>query len=69
MLDRAAKRCGNRLEKALVDQDFKDEVVIHGALLNIIVEAVRRNAADQGKCLVPQFKRWVVEQVNGTLMR
>ncbi len=31
LLDQAAERCGNRLEKALVDQGFKDEVLIHGA--------------------------------------
>ncbi|MGW1658455.1 IS5 family transposase [Streptomyces atratus] len=68
LLDQAAERCGNRLEKALVDQGFKDEVVIHGALLDITVEVVRRNPDDQGKGFVPQPKRWVVEQTNGTLM-
>ncbi|WSC50086.1 transposase [Streptomyces sp. NBC_01762] len=68
LLDQAAERCGNRLEKALVDQGFKDEVVIHGALLDIAVDVVRRNPGDQGKGFVPQPKRWVVEQVNGTLM-
>ncbi|WP_406190532.1 transposase [Streptomyces sp. NBC_01017] len=68
LLDQAAERCGNRLEKALVDQGFKDEVIIHGALLDITVEVVRRNPADKGKGFVPQPKRWVVEQVNGTLM-
>jgi transposase len=68
LLDQAAERCGMRLEKALVDQGFKDEVVIHGALLDIEVEVVRRNPADQGKGFVPQPKRWVVEQTNGTLM-
>lgn len=68
LLDLAAERCGMRLEKALVDQGFKDEVIIHGALLDITVEVVRRNPADQGKGFVPQPKRWVVEQVNGTLM-
>jgi hypothetical protein len=52
-----------RLEKALADQGFKDEVVIHGALLDIDVEVVRRNPADQGQGFVPQPKRWVVEQV------
>lgn len=68
LLDQAADKCGMRLEKALVDQGFKDEVVIHGALMDIDVEVVRRNPADQGKGFVPQPKRWVVEQVNGTLM-
>ncbi|WP_055628180.1 IS5 family transposase [Streptomyces hirsutus] len=68
LLDQAAERCGMRLEKALVDQGFKDETVIHGALLGITVETVRRNPGDQGKGFVPQPKRWVVEQANGTLM-
>lgn len=68
LLDQAAERCGMRLEKALVDQGFKDEVVIHGVLLDIDVEVVRRNPEDQGKGFVPQPKRWIVEQVNGTLM-
>jgi transposase len=31
LLDQAAERCGMRLEKALVDQGFKDAVIIHGA--------------------------------------
>ncbi|WP_406408564.1 IS5 family transposase [Streptomyces sp. NBC_01643] len=68
LLDQAAERCGNRLEKALVNQGFKDEVVIHGAMLDITVDVVRRNPADQGKGFVPQPKRRGVEQVNGTLM-
>ena len=46
---------------------FKDEAIIHGALLDITVEVVRRNPADQGKGFFPQLKRWVVEQVDGTL--
>lgn len=58
LLDLAAERCGMRLEKALVDQGFKDEVIIHGALLDINVEVVRRNTDDQGKGFVPQPKRW-----------
>ncbi|WTQ63277.1 IS5 family transposase [Streptomyces sp. NBC_00161] len=68
LLDQAAERCGMHLEKALVDQGFKDEVIVHGALLDIDVEVVRRNPSDQGKGFVPQPKRWVVEQTNGTLM-
>lgn len=43
-------------------------MVIHGAVKDITVEVVRRNPDDQGKGFVPQSKRWVVEQVNGTLM-
>ncbi|OEJ62422.1 transposase [Streptomyces agglomeratus] len=68
LLDQTAERCGMRLEKALVDQGFKDEVIIHGVLLDIDVEVVRRNPADHSKGFVPQPKRWVVEQTNGTLM-
>lgn len=68
LLDQAAERCGMRLEKVLVDQGFKDEVLIHGALLDIDVEVVRRNPDGQGKGFVPQPKRWIVEQANGTLM-
>ncbi|WWQ69363.1 IS5 family transposase (plasmid) [Streptomyces sp. Q6] len=68
LLDQAAERCGNRLEKVLIDQGFKDEVLIHGALLDIDVEVVRRNPDGQGKGFVPQPKRWIVEQANGTLM-
>jgi transposase len=66
LLDQAARRCGNRLEKALVDQGFKDAVIIHGAVLGITVDVVKRNPEDKG--FVPQPKRWVVEQVNGTLI-
>jgi hypothetical protein len=49
-----------------VDTGFKDEVAIHGALLGIDVEQVKQ--ADASKGFVPQHHRWVVEQVNGTLM-
>lgn len=68
LLDQVAERCGNRLEKALVDQGFKDEVLIRGALLDIDVEVARHNRDDQGKGIVAQPKRWIVEQVNGTLI-
>lgn len=68
LLDQAAERCGMRLEKVLVDQGFKEAVIVHGALLDSDVEVVRRNPADQGKGFVPHPKRWVVEQTNGTLM-
>jgi hypothetical protein len=66
LLDQAAERCGNRLEKALVDQEFKDEVVIHGTMLDITVDVVRRNPADHGKGFVPDPKIWVVKQVKST---
>ncbi|GGV59231.1 hypothetical protein GCM10010245_92260 [Streptomyces spectabilis] len=32
----------------------------------IWVEVVRRNPGDHGKGFIPQPKRWIVEQVNGT---
>ncbi|WP_370424187.1 hypothetical protein [Streptomyces sp. QH1-20] len=51
-----------------MDQGFKDEVVIHSTLMDITVEVVRRTPEDQGKGFVPQPKRWIVEQINGTLM-
>ncbi len=51
-----------------MDQGFKDEVVIHGVLNDIDVEVVHRNPDDKGKGFVPQPKRWIVEQVNGTLL-
>lgn len=68
LLGQAAERCGMRLEEVLVDQDFKGAVIIHGAMKDITVEVVRRDPEDQGKGFVPQPKRRVVEQVNGTLM-
>jgi transposase len=52
--------------KAWVDAGFKDDVAIHGALLGIDVEVVKRSTATSG--FVPQQHRWVVEQTNGTLM-
>jgi transposase len=52
--------------KAWVDAGFKDDVAIHGAVRGIDVEQVLRSDATSG--FVPVAKRWVVEQVNGTLM-
>lgn len=52
--------------KAWVDAGFKDDVAIHGAVLGIDVEQVKR--ADTGSGFVPVKRRWVVEQTNGTLM-
>ena len=56
----------DRAEKALVDQGFKKTVVDHGKQYGIDVEIVERNPADTG--FVPQAKRWIIEQTNGTLM-
>jgi transposase len=52
--------------KAWVDAGFKDDVAIHGAVLGIDVEQVKRNDTTAG--FVPVKRRWVVEQTNGTLM-
>ncbi|WP_432986311.1 IS5 family transposase [Dactylosporangium sp. CA-233914] len=54
------------VSKAWVDAGFKDDVAIHGALMGIDVEQVKRTDTRPG--FVPIAKRWVVEQVNGTLM-
>jgi transposase len=52
--------------KAWVDAGFKDDVAIHGAVRGIDVEQVLRSDSRAG--FVPIAKRWIVEQVNGTLM-
>jgi hypothetical protein len=52
--------------KAWVDAGFKDDVAIHGAVHGIDVEQVLRSDSRPG--FVPIAKRWIVEQVNGTLM-
>jgi transposase len=52
--------------RAWVDAGFKHDLAIHGALLGIDVEVVKRGDTLPG--FVPIAKRWVVEQTNGTLM-
>jgi transposase len=52
--------------RAFVDAGFKDDVMIHGAVLGITVEQVKRSDSRPG--FVPVAKRWVVEQTHGTLM-
>jgi transposase len=52
--------------KAWVDAGFKDDVAIHGAVRGIDVVQVLRSDTTAG--FVPIAKRWIVEQVNGTLM-
>jgi transposase len=54
------------VSKAWVDAGFKDDVAIHGAVLGIDVEQVKRSDASAG--FVPIARRWVVEQTHGTLM-
>jgi transposase len=66
LLDQAAEHAGKTVRKALVDQGFKNQVVLHGAGLGIDVEIVARNPQDKG--FVPQPKRWRVEQTYGILI-
>jgi transposase len=52
--------------RAYVDAGFKDDVMIHGAVLGITVEQVKR--VDTRPGFVPLAHRWVVERTHGTLM-
>lgn len=54
------------VEKAPVNQGFKNAVVAHGQKVNIEVEVVERKPVQTG--FVPQAKRWVVERTYGILM-
>lgn len=65
LLDKVAADT-DTVEKALVDQGFKNTVVAHGQKVGIEVEVVERNPAQTG--FVPQAKRWVVERAYGILM-
>ncbi|CAL9656594.1 IS5 family transposase ISScl1 (plasmid) [Streptomyces sp. enrichment culture] len=65
LLDKVAADT-DAVEKALVDQGFKNAVVAHGDKVGIEVEVVERNPAQTG--FVPQAKRWVVERAYGILM-
>ncbi|WP_405561222.1 IS5 family transposase [Streptomyces canus] len=65
LLDKVAADT-DAVEKALVDQGFKNAVVAHGEKVGIAVEVVERNPAQSG--FVPQAKRWVVERAFGILV-
>jgi transposase len=52
--------------RAWVDAGFKQDLALHGAVLGIDVEVVKRSDTRPG--FVPIRRRWIVEQVNGTLM-
>ncbi|MFV2104907.1 transposase, partial [Micromonospora sp. LOL_024] len=52
--------------RAWVDAGFKQDLALHGAVLGVDVEVVKRSDTKPG--FVPIRKRWIVEQVNGTLM-
>ena len=65
LLDKVAEHTPT-VTHAWVDAGFKQDFALHGAVLGIDVEAVRRSDARPG--FIPVKKRWIVEQVNGTLM-
>ncbi|MET7729725.1 IS5 family transposase [Streptomyces mirabilis] len=65
LLDTVAERAPSTV-KALVDQGFKQSVVLHGRSLGVDVEIVERNPQDVG--FVPQPIRWRVEQTFGILI-
>jgi transposase len=54
------------VSRAWVDAGFKQDLALHGAVLGVDVEVVKRTDTRPG--FVPIRKRWIVEQVNGTLM-
>ncbi|MET7951251.1 IS5 family transposase [Micromonospora sp. NPDC005324] len=54
------------VSRAFVDAGFKQDLALHGAVLGVDVEIVKRSDTRPG--FVPIRKRWIVEQVNGTLM-
>lgn len=51
---------------AWVDGGFKKDVAVHGAVVGVDIQVVKRS--DDLPGFVPVHKRWIVEQVNGTLM-
>ncbi|WP_431911842.1 IS5 family transposase [Micromonospora carbonacea] len=53
--------------RAWVDAGFKQDLALHGAVLGVDVEVVKRSDTRPG--FVPVRKRWIVEQTYGTLMR
>ena len=63
LLDKVA---ADTVQKALVDQGFKNAVVTHGQTVGIEVEIVERNPAQTA--FVPIPKRWIVERAYGFLM-
>ncbi|MGH1556594.1 hypothetical protein ACRAWF_47140 [Streptomyces sp. L7] len=64
LLDKVAADT-DAVEKALVDQGFKNTAAAHGRKVNIEVEVVERNPTRTG--FVPQATRWVVERACGIL--
>ncbi|BCL12653.1 IS5 family transposase [Micromonospora sagamiensis] len=52
--------------RAWVDAGFKQDFALHGAVLGVDVEVVKRSDSRPG--FVPVRRRWIVEQTYGTLM-
>jgi transposase len=65
LLDKVAADT-DTVQKALVDQGFKNAVVAHGQTVGIEVEVVERNPGQAG--FVPIPRRWIVERAYGILM-
>lgn len=64
LLDKVAADT-DTVQKALVDQGFKNAVVAHGQTVGIEVEIGERNPSRTG--FVPIPKRWIVERAYGIL--
>jgi len=52
--------------RAWVDAGFKQDMALHGAVVGVDVEVVKRSDTRPG--FVPVRRRWIVEQTLGTLM-
>lgn len=65
LLDKVAAHAPT-VTHAWVDAGFKQDFAVHGAVLGIDIEVVKRSDILPG--FVPVKKRWLVEQAFGTLM-
>ncbi|SCF19839.1 Transposase [Micromonospora echinospora] len=65
LLDTVVERAPT-VTRAWVDAGFKQDLALHGSVLGIDVEVVKRSDTRPG--FVPVRKRWIVEQTYGTLM-
>ena len=65
LLDKVAEHTPT-VTHAWVDAGFKQDFAVQGAVLGIDIEVVKRSDTLPG--FVPVKKRWIVEQVYGTLM-
>jgi transposase len=65
LLDQVARHTPS-VTVAWVDAGFKQDIGVHGAVTGIDVQVVKRSDTKPG--FVPVKKRWIVEQVYGTLM-